>query len=119
MGLIGNADPIYRAQNDGLVGAKQHDPARPQAKVPFVSNRIISHHAADGRSGVDVKDRKRQSARFRSCRGLRCLSAKTDRTEKSAHEEQKQQSCEHGATLAPFLFEIDQKDASVIVGAAR
>ena len=53
--LVGDAEPIHRAEDDRAAGAEQHDAARAQAEVPGVGDRIVGHAAADRRRGVDIE----------------------------------------------------------------
>src|SRR4051812_18780564 len=54
--LVGNADPINGAQDDGLFGSEKDHAAGAQAQIPFVGDRIIGQEAADGRCGINVEN---------------------------------------------------------------
>ena len=53
--LVGNTQPVDGAQHDGFRLAKQHDAPATQCHRVQPHHRVVSHHVAKRRRGVDVE----------------------------------------------------------------
>ncbi|MFO0001494.1 MAG: hypothetical protein ACK559_10205, partial [bacterium] len=56
MPLVGDADPIHRAEHHRGPSHHHDDAARPQAEVPAVGDRVVGQARAHRRRGVDVEE---------------------------------------------------------------
>ena len=63
MSLIGNADPIHRAEHDGLLRAEDDNTPAAQRQVIHTLHRIISHRRTQRRCGINIKGGEAQRLR--------------------------------------------------------
>ena len=103
--LVGNADPVHRAQHDGLAGAEQHDAPGAQAEVPGVGDRVVRHAAADGRGDVDVKGGHAQ-----------CIRLGDTDDEEERGEGESDVAAKHGARLVRWPGSDERADRFSVFG---
>jgi len=53
--LVGDADPVHRAEHDRLLRARQHDPAAAERQVVEALDGVVGHGRPERRRGVDIE----------------------------------------------------------------